>query len=762
VQEVGRVLGAARLVTLTGVGGVGKTRLALRAANNALQSFSDGVWLVQLAPVRDPSLVATAIAQTLGVPSARGETTLESLRAALERRQLLLIVDNVEQVLEGAPIFVRLLEGCPRLKILATSRSVLRVTGEWEFVVPTLRVPPRAVPVSAASVSQYEAGHLFVDRARAAKSDFAVDEHEAETIAEICRRLEGLPLAIELAAALIRTLPPKALLARLGQRLQLLTGGPLDQPIRLRTVRAAITWSYELLRPDEQAFFRSLGVFAGGFTLEAVTAVWSAAHADPARTLDMLASLIDKSLVHLQNDAAEPRYTLLETVREFAIDELSAAQQEDTVRGRHADYFTRLAVQAETQLTGPQQRAWLQVLEAERENLRQALEWLVGRLRSGAGADSGQALSLAGTLSRFWAERGHAYEASRWLDEVLRLSQTPELSQARANALFAAGYLAFRQGELLAACQYHEQSLALYRQLGDRVHSAMALHHIGWSRHYLGDYPAAQRAYGEAYAERTELGDSWGISETLHGLGALAADQGQLEDAKLLLEQSLAIKRTIGEELWSGQTLYFLGVIALDQGDKARAATTLKEALEVGWALGARVGVAYALEALARLALEQGIPRRAVQLLAAAESVREAIHSPVRPNRRAAHEALVAQARAQLDDASARRAAAIGREMSLAAVVDEALTWLDAAGRGEVQRTEARGGLSEREFEILQLLADGRTNQQIAAVLVISPRTVSHHLANIFAKLGVSTRSAATSVALRSGILPDIDQTPVI
>jgi predicted ATPase/class 3 adenylate cyclase len=445
-----------RLVTLTGAGGTGKTRLGLQAAAELTEEFHEGVFFVSLAAIRDPQLVVSAMAGTLGVKEEGGQPLLESLKSYLAERRMLLLVDNFEQVLEAAPMVTELLSSAPNLKVLATSRTPLRLYGEHEYPVPPLALPDPGQLPSVERLTQYEAVRLFVERAQAAKADFSITNESAPAVAEICHRLDGLPLAIELAAARIKLLTVQAMLARLGNRLRLLTGGARDLPERQRTLRSTIEWSYGLLEEGEKVLFARLSAFAGGRTLEAMEAICDAGGDLAVDVLDGLTSLVDKSLLKQEEGAGgEPRFVMLETIHEFAREKLRESGEAEDIRRLHAEYFLALAEEAEPAVEGEQQPAWLDRLEEEHDNIRAALSWSLGQDR-----DPELALQMGAALGEFWYLRGHFSEARRWLEEALAESGgTP--TAAHARSLQRVSWLAFLQGDLDRAEEASEEGLGL-------------------------------------------------------------------------------------------------------------------------------------------------------------------------------------------------------------------------------------------------------------------------------------------------------------
>ena len=546
---------AVPLLTLTGPGGVGKTRLALALAREAEPAFPDGMVLVDLAPVRDPDLVAAAVAWSLGVSIGAHESVASLLAETLRPRETLLVMDNFEHVVDAAPLVADLLATCPGLAVLATSRTALRLADERVFPVSPLRV---AADPDGAGAEPAPAVRLFVERARAVRPEFRLTETNTAVIEAICARLDGLPLAIELAAARSRALSPQALRALLTDRLRLLTGGPRDRPSRQQTMRDTVDWSYGLLKPDEQRLFRTLAVFAGGATLEAIGAV-----ADPSAesqvlsaetiatqhsalstqdfVLDAVEALVDHSLlVRTESGGAESRFQMLETVRDFAAGLLAASGDEEAVHRRHARFYVALAETAEPALTGPDLPVWLERLETEHDNLRAALGWAVGT------GDAETAQRLAVALWRFWTEHGHLLEARSWLERTLALSEaTAPILLARVHHNL--GNIALDLGDYDAAREHYEAGLALRRAIAGQPQVSYSLNGLGLVAYFRGDYDEARRLHLESLALSTALDDAPRIANSLTNLGDVAGAQGDFDEARRRHEEALAVRRASGD-----------------------------------------------------------------------------------------------------------------------------------------------------------------------------------------------------------------------
>jgi len=605
-----------RLLTLTGPGGTGKTRLGLQVAADLLEDFASGVYFVPLAAIRAPALVVASIARTLDIQEKAGQGLLDSLQESLQDTQMLLVLDNFEQVVAAAPLVAELLAACPRLKCLVTSRVVLRLRGEYEFPVPPLALPdPRHLPAVEA-LSQYAAVALFIQRALAVKPDFHVNNANALAVAEICIRLDGLPLAIELAAARSKLFSPQAILARLGRRLELLRGGARDVPERHQTLRQAIAWSYDLLEVGEQALFRRLAVFARGCTLEAAEAVCQAVHAPaagPGQLLEVpdgVGSLVDKSLLDQQEQASgEPRFRMLETIREYGLECLTVSGEEQAIRRAHAEYYLALVEEAEPALMGPEQTSWLDRLEAEHDNVRAALHW------AEEGGDAEIGLRLAGAVCQFWLIRGYLREGQERLARLLGLAEASPHTAVRAKVLTRAGHLAHNLGDFTAARALFEESLARWRALGDPQGIATSLNDVGWVVLCQGDYAMARSLSQESLARWRALGDPQGIATALHNLGRVAHCQGEYAAARALHQESLALRRAREDRRDIAFSLTHLGWAMHKQGDSRGATTLLEEALALFQDMGVKQLFALASAILAEVAHDQGEDGRAAMLI---------------------------------------------------------------------------------------------------------------------------------------------------
>ncbi len=598
-----------RLLVLTGTGGIGKTRLGLQIATDLLEDFPAGVCFVSLAPLRDPALVAPTVAHTLGLREAARGSVVDHLKGYLREKQLLLLLDNFEQVVTAAPLLTEFLAACPKLKILVSSRALLHVHGEHEFAVPPLALPdPKHLPESEA-LSQYASVALFLQRARALKPEFYLTSTNARAIAEICVRLEGLPLAIEMAAARIKQLPPQALLARLEHRLQVLTSGPQDVPVRQQTLRNTLAWSYNLLDLQEQRLFRRLSIFVGGCTLEAAEAVCAAlGNGDGhgvAAVFDGVTSLIDKSLLlQTEQEGEEPRFVMLETTREYGLEALTLSEELEATRRAHADYYLALAERAMSAWEGSQQAVWLGRLERDHDNLRAVMQWSLER---GEGRPRMEvAFRLGGALRSFWQVRGFFSEGRTFLERVLAQSEGC-LPSLRAKALNDAVHLAVSQGDPDGGEALCQESLARCRELGDGSAIARALYLLGWIAWMKGSLVTAHSLLDEALALFREVGDKGGILITLFWVGVVVIQQGEYARGRVLFEQILAMQRELGNKRGIAWSLFQLGwVFFLSQSDLTMIHPLLTEAGALFREIGEKWGIAECSWLLGRLALQQG------------------------------------------------------------------------------------------------------------------------------------------------------------
>ena len=758
--------GDVRLVTLAGPGGVGKTRLAIAVADHVREAFADGVVLVSLAPVREPALVLPTLAQALGVRGTGRRSLFDLLVSRLANHEILLVLDNFEQVLGAAPLVTDFLVACPRLKVLVTSRAVLHLTGEHDVMVAPLALPnrdPRGAADRAAVIGS-AAVDLFVERARAAKSDFSLDDDNAQAVAGIVRRLDGLPLAIELAAARIALMPPDTMLARLTRPLPLLTGGARDLPDRQRTLRRAIAWSYDLLTPNEQALFRRLSVCADGFALDYVEGGLRTRDAglrlapslspasrilSPSDALDALAALVDHSLVRQQPDRhGEPRYFMLETVREFGLEQLDGTVEATQAWLAHVAFLLALAKRTEPTMT----QGWLDPLEAERGNLRAALTWLedVG--------DAALSLELASLLGMFWDIHGPVSEGLYWLERALARAE-PIPTVVRERALAWAGLLMRGQGNIARAVAFEEEAVAIARALDDDVLVADALHSLGQVLVSQGDHARAAGAFAEALVLYAD-GNRGRSAFILVNLGIVAVQQGDGGRAHASLMAGLAEHRALNQSWGSGFALRALGELAREDGDRLGAAARFRECIEVWRGHGFLRGIAYGLVGLASAAGGTGRDRDVARLLGTVDRLRDEVGLALWVTEAAAYARTRTEALQVLGDTAFEAAWIEGRQLALDHAIGEAFALADAVAllpdaaesppkSDDEPAVVGRESLSHRDREVLRLLVEGHTNSEIAAALAISPRTVATHVASLLGKFGVDSRTAAATHALR-------------
>ena len=710
VEEVCRRLRstAVRCLTLTGPGGTGKTRVSLQAAAELADEYEDGVFFVALAAIADPALVVTTIARALGLIEASNQPPNEFLKDYLRDRHTLLVLDNFEHVLDAAPLVSQVLSSASNVKVLATSRIPLRLYGEYEFPIPPLSLPDlRALP-TAGHLTEYGAVRLFADRARAVKPGFSLTEENAQAVAEICTRLDGLPLAVELAAARIKLLPPEALLSRLGNRLKLLTGGARNLPERQRTLRNAIEWSYEMLDKGERTLFARLAVFSGGSTLEAIEAICDAEGDLPVDALEGISSLLDKSLLGQgEGGGGEPRFVMLETIHEFASEKLGESSQVEAMERAHVEYYLTLAEQAEPRLWGPEDAAWLERLEQEHDNMRAALSWALDHEKAEL------ALRLGSALRWFWNMSGYYGEGRSWLEATLAKDGGAS-TEARAKVLEGLGWLANQQGDLDRAEATAKEGLRLSAEAGlGEIVAADFQDVLGDAARLRGNFEQAAELLEKSLAQHRKANDTRGIVWSLGSLASVATDCGNYERAKQLHEEGLTIARELGSAELLGAHLISLGYeyllegnperatelneqavslyrgrgrksllqAALDNlgwsallgGDHRKAEALLEESLILCRALGDTLGGAESLEGLACATVTGGNARRVARLFGAAQALRETAGYQLASRARSLREPYLAAARTRVSEAEWTAAWEGGRSMTFEDAVPYAL-----------------------------------------------------------------------------------------
>jgi non-specific serine/threonine protein kinase len=755
---------AVRLVTLIGPGGVGKTRLAVEIARQVAQKFGGGVWFVALATITDPALVVPTIAQALDAHSQPGQslTVADRVNAALGDGETLLVLDNFEQIIPAGQAIAEIMAACPGVKVLATSRSPMQLRGEQEFPVPPLALPDSGSKVaSVEALRRYAAVALFQARAAAVRPDFELTPTNAGAVVEICARLDGLPLAIELVAARVKMLQPQAILPRLEKRLQLLTGGAQDLPARQQTMRNAIDWSYGLLTPDEQQLFRRLSVFTGGWTLEAAEAVCEPGDTS-GKVLDCMGSLLNKSLLRqtdTSSDQAEPRYAMLETIREFAAERLEEAGMAAALREAHASYFAALAEEMEPLLTGATQKEAIDRLDREHDNLRTALRW---SLDATGGAETG--LRIVAALGRFWSSRDYLAEGRYQVESVLALPDAAAPTLLRSRALNSGAMLADNQNDWPAVRAYCLESIAIKEQLGDLANLAGRYVLLAKAATAEEDFEAARELLEEAVEVARVAGDDLGYAHAANGLGERARLLGDYDTARRHYEDALAIFRKASYNFGAGFVLHNLSHVYLHDGDHARAGALLEEALALYRMLGNRFGIAMCVSAMSGVALGRGDPRRASRLLGAAQALLESVGARLDPADVVEYRRHEEAARAALGDAAFDAAWYEGHATDPDNVAATGLMAELEVSAGERARivperptpdppSDLLRGLSARELDVLRLVAEGLSDAEIAGRLVLSPHTVRAHLRNIYIKIGVASRSAATRYATDHGLV---------
>ncbi len=740
-----------RLLTLTGPGGVGKTRLALTVADQLTEEFSDGVGFVSLAPIAHPDLVAPAVAHVLGVRDASNEPLVARLQAFLRERHLLLVLDNYEHVVDAAPLVTDLLGAAPDIRILVTSRARLRLSGEHEHVVPSLGLADPGVQVSREAVAESPAVQLFVARARAVQEAFALTAENAGAVAAICRRLDGLPLAIELAAARIKVLSPSALLARLERRLVVLTGGGRDLPARQQTMRDTIAWSYDLLSEPEKRLFRRLAIFVGGCTFEAAAAIANARDDLGIDPFEGITSLVDKSLLQrMEGGNRESRFSMLETVREFGLERLPACGELDEISRLHVAYFLAFTEQREPASMFSPPVGGLDRFAADHDNLGAACD----RLCHGSTAE--ECLRLAAACAPYWYARGHLREGGTRLHNALAAAgSTP--SAAKGQVLHWAAIFAITMGNIEASSTFSQEALAVWNVVGDTHGRAAALYNLAEVESYHLHWDEAADLFDQAVAISRDLGQPYELGRALALRGGVAWSRGDLERARMFEEEAATLFRQIGAWRWIGLTEWYLGMFAFSQRRFSEAARhyqkslrTLIDADDVVWLLKPLAG-------LAAVSVENGDAETAARLLGAVDEMLLGTGGHLYPFNRPAYERADTAARAALGEERFTAIHDAGGRLTLADLLAEAdavVTMAEEAAR-EPRRRGAGilSALTARERQVLNLVADGKTDREIAEILFISRRTVNYHVGNILGHLAVHSRQDAVARAHDLGLL---------
>jgi non-specific serine/threonine protein kinase len=809
--EIQRLLSEQRLLTLTGPGGCGKTRLALQIAQDSTPVYSGGVWLVELASLTDSELLPQTIATVLGVRESAGHTWLQSLIDYLQARQVLLLLDNCEHLAEvSAQMCATLLASCPEIRLLTTSREVLQVPGEVVWLVPPLSLPapqpwisPDTEREALLAYEGSEAVQLFTSRAIAASAAFSLTVQNAPWVAEICRRLDGMPLAIELAAARTRAFSVRQIAERLDDRFRLLSSGPRTVAPRHQTLEATLDWSYDLLPTSEQSLLRCLAVFVGGWTLEDAEGV-CAELIKPAEVLPELANLVDKSLVVVEQSTEETRYFYLETIRTYAQLKLEQAGETAQIRDRHLDFFVHWAEEGAIQLAGSEQPLWIKRFATQHDNLRSAFEW--SQLNS---AKAEVSLRLAAACGHFWRLRSLLSEGRARLTAALSQSgvQAPTLMRARAvlwaanlaylqsdfsatrllaeeglaisrglgpegkastaKALDLLGELCTEIGDFQQMPAYFEESLAIFRELEDKPGIADLLMQFGWAAMRAGNYDQAAPLLDECLQLFREQGASVQLANALGGSGELAIRQGTLTQATKLLEESLVLRRELGD-LWGiAGSLGSLGWVALLQRDFVQMKNHLEESLAIRQDLGERGGLAWCLEKLGEAIVLQAHPlpvqrrrqefQRAIRVLGAAQALRQSVNSVIDPADQPAYDNLLVSLREALGEALFNEALAMGMTLQVQTAVDQALslplTLRDSDSLSTEQAAKAQyGGLSRREREVVSWIVQGKINREISEIMVVRPRTVETYITRILNKLGLNSRVQIATWAMEAGL----------
>jgi non-specific serine/threonine protein kinase len=798
IEEVKRLLSSHRLVTLTGAGGSGKTRLALKVAHKLAGEFEQEIWFVEFASIFDPEFVPQTIASTLSIREQPGQSLVDVMSSDLSGRQALLIFDNCEHlVLACARLAETLLQKCPDLKILATSREVLGIIGEVAWMVPPLSLPnqqPWKNPASALdALSQYEDSEsvqLFVARATANSTEFKLTGENGAWVAEICRHLDGMPLAIELAAARVRSLSVQQIAQRLDDRFRLLTGGSRTAPPRHQTLAATLDWSYALLSDTEQKVLQCLSVFAGGATLDAAESVCKGEEIQQTEVLEVLSRLVDKSLVTVHaSERGEPRYRLLETIRQYAQKKLAESGEAEQTKNDHLQYFIQWAERAEPFLTSPEQLQWLDLYEDEHDNLRAALEWSKADLRK-----SVSGLRLAAACGRFWRLHGFLSEGRAHLSTALSRTEVGERTVTRARALTAVANLSYLQSDYPSMRPQADEALSIWRELGaegkagaaytldllgelateegdyeralplfqdaleiyKEIHNLRGIGEIymqfGWAAMRTGDYPKAKSYLEECLRLAEQVQDKTGVAFAFSGLGEVAIRQERYEDAISLLEQGLSLNRERGNKWDIATLLGSLAWVALRQHDFKRMTALLSESLSIRREISDKGGIAWCLEKLAEAKFEQSQFPDATKIFGHAESVRAPMHSVIDPVDQPGYAQILSALQSALGMDAFAAAWEEGKSMRLEDVINLALAEPESAAAIHPLEKEKFGGLTKREREVAILIAQGKSNREIAETMTVSPKTIETYVTRILNKLGFDSRVQIATWAIEKGL----------
>jgi predicted ATPase/DNA-binding CsgD family transcriptional regulator len=794
ISEIRKLFSSHRLVTLTGAGGSGKTRLSIKVANELLNEFEEGIWFIRFAPLSDSELVPQAVASVLGVSEKKKRPILDTLIGHLKEFQTLLIFDNCEHLIDAcAQLAESLLRACPNVKILATSREPMNLPGEVVWTVPPMSLPephpwrnPSSGEVALPAYQQSEAVQLFRNRAALVSPDFELTMDNGTWVAEICRRLDGMPLAIELAAARVRALSVQQIAERLDDRFNLLTGGSRTAPARHQTLSATLAWSYALLSEVECRVLQRLSVFSGGATLEAIESVCTQDGVKMDEVLDTLSQLVDKSLVVAGQRSSKTRYSLLETIRQYANEKLIQSGEFDKTKDRHLNYFVEWAETAYAGLTGTDQSDWLNRFEIEHDNLRAALEWCAGN-----GKDIEAWLRLAGSCGRFWRFRGHLNEGRARLSAALGHDGAQNRTIHRAHALLCAGQLAYYQSDFPVVETLAKEALSIHRELGNEGRQMLArtldllgenatetgdhetapayfqealdlfrelddtrgigdMHmQIGWGFMRSGELQKARENLEQAQSIMRELGNQRDLGFAYSGLGEAAIREGEYERAKSLLEEGLSLARNI-KDRWMIATMFgSLGWVALNQNNLTEMRKVIRESLALRTELGDQGGTAWCLEKLAHAAFIENQYEKSVEIFGAAAALRAPLDSVIDDADLPEYNRLITGLRSILGTEAFDTAWAKGESKPLEEVIELALAESKEILQGE---KEKYGGLTKREREVAALIAQGKSNREIAEAMTVRAKTVETYVTRILNKLGFDSRVQIATWAMEKGL----------